>query len=218
MAMQKTASSLLLTAAAAMVLVGCASPRDGRELQTKISEAEEGDFGACLENVYESAAALAEARLVLSDAQGDGVTDKRYQYGLKRADEAVASRKAAEDACNVRTAELERTIEILKGVTFEVGSAALSQEAKTVLDLAANKMKRSPRRVEVAGHTSNTGSAEFNMQLSQRRAEAVRDYLVSEGVDPDLITARGYGMSEPIASNSTEQGRTANKRVELRFL
>ncbi len=215
--MRKATSVVLTTTAVAVMLVGCASPRDGRELQAKISEAEEGDFGTCLENVYESAAALAEARLVLSDAQGDGVTDKRYQYGLQRADEAVASRKAAEEACNVRTAELERTIEILKGVTFEEGSAALLAEARTVLDLAANKMLRSPRRVEVAGHTSNTGSPEFNMQLSQRRAEAVRDYLVSKGVNRDLITARGYGMSEPIASNSTEDGRTANKRVELRF-
>ena len=155
--------------------------------------------------------------MVLNDAQEKGVTDKRYQQGLDRADQAVASRKAAEEACNVRVAELERTIEILKGVTFEEGSAALSTQAKTVLDLAANKMVRSPRRVEVAGHTSNTGSAEFNMRLSQQRAEAVRDYLVSEGVNPDLITARGYGMSEPIASNSTADGRNANKRVELRF-
>lgn len=215
--MRKATTVVFTTTAVAVMLVGCASPREGTQLQSKISEAEVGDFGTCLENVYDSAAALAEARVVLNDAQDKGVSDKRYQYGLDRADQALTSRKAAEDACNVRVAELERTVEILKGVTFEEGSAALSTQARTVLDLAANKMVRSPRKVEVAGHTSNTGTAEINMKLSQQRAEAVRNYLVGEGVNPELITARGYGMNEPIASNNTADGRNANKRVELRF-
>ncbi|MDP6436229.1 MAG: OmpA family protein [Gammaproteobacteria bacterium] len=73
-------------------------------------------------------------------------------------------------------------------------------------------------RVEVAGHTDSQGDSDYNIGLSQRRAETVRDYLVTAGVDQNRVTARGYGEDEPVASNATPQGRRQNRRVELRVL
>ena len=70
-------------------------------------------------------------------------------------------------------------------------------------------------RVEVGGHTDSTGSSEYNANLSLRRAEAVRDYLVSRGVLRSRMTVRGYGEAIPISDNTTSEGRARNRRVEL---
>jgi outer membrane protein OmpA-like peptidoglycan-associated protein len=70
-------------------------------------------------------------------------------------------------------------------------------------------------KVEVAGHTCNIGTDEYNMGLSQRRADAVRNYLISQGIPADRLTAKGYGESQPTADNSTREGRVQNRRVEL---
>ena len=72
--------------------------------------------------------------------------------------------------------------------------------------------------VEAQGHTDSQGSDAYNLRLSQQRAESVREYLVSQGVEPGRITARGYGESQPIASNDTADGRATNRRVTLRII
>jgi outer membrane protein OmpA-like peptidoglycan-associated protein len=69
--------------------------------------------------------------------------------------------------------------------------------------------------IEVAGHTDSKGSDAYNMKLSQQRAEAVRNFLISRGVAADRLTAKGYGESQPVADNATEEGRFQNRRVEL---
>ena len=85
-----------------------------------------------------------------------------------------------------------------------------------MLDAVANILKTSGQRVQIAGHTDNSGSATTNSNLSQSRAMAVRAYLVNKGVPAAQMTARGYGSKEPIADNSTEEGKALNRRVELR--
>lgn len=72
--------------------------------------------------------------------------------------------------------------------------------------------------MEVQGHTDSTGTAAYNLKLSQERADAVRDYLVNHGVPPDELTARGYGLTMPIADNKTAAGRAQNRRVVLQVL
>jgi OOP family OmpA-OmpF porin len=67
----------------------------------------------------------------------------------------------------------------------------------------------------VQGFTDSIGTEEYNLGLSQRRADAVRNYLVEKGVDPKIITAKGYGESNPVASNDTKEGRALNRRVEF---
>jgi len=69
--------------------------------------------------------------------------------------------------------------------------------------------------VEVAGHTDSVGTDEHNMDLSQRRAEAVRAYLIGKGISAERLVAKGYGESQPVADNDTEAGRFKNRRVEL---
>ena len=205
-------------------LIGCAStPRDLSQLQANVDTASEGDFGRCMEAVYAGAMELQTARDVLSKAEKNNgeIGQHWYDKGLQASENAVREREAAEKACYGRLTVVEQRIqrirEVLTGVTFVEGSATLTQGAKETLDVVANRLLREPTRVEVQGHTSSTGSLELNMRLSQQRAESVRSYLISQGVQADSITATGYGPEQPVASNDTPEGRRANQRVELQF-
>jgi outer membrane protein OmpA-like peptidoglycan-associated protein len=107
--------------------------------------------------------------------------------------------------------------QVLIGVNFETGKAVLTPESAAILDRVAQSLvARDTVRVEVVGHTDSTGSISVNRRLSTARAEAVRKYLVSQGVSEDRLTARGAGPDEPLASNDTAEGRAQNRRVELR--
>jgi outer membrane protein OmpA-like peptidoglycan-associated protein len=101
-------------------------------------------------------------------------------------------------------------------VTFRSGSADLNTQFFKVLDgVAAVAKKYDKTIIEIAGHTDNVGSAGYNMQLSLRRADTVSRYLSGRGVAASRIMTAGGGEDHPIASNSTEQGRAANRRVEV---
>lgn len=108
---------------------------------------------------------------------------------------------------------------ILKGVTFKTGGTELTDNAKTVLDGVAEELKKFPEvKVEVQGHTDSTGNEAFNLSLSQKRAQAVADYIASQGVPAAQLTAKGYGQSAPIGDNKKADGRAKNRRVELKWL
>jgi len=109
-----------------------------------------------------------------------------------------------------------QTVE-LHGVTFEFNKARLMPNAETVLDVVAKAFVAQPGlQVEIAGHTDSIGSVAVNLALSQRRAEAVRDYLIEHGARPDSLTARGYGKSQLLIDpEAGEQDRERNRRVEL---
>lgn len=111
---------------------------------------------------------------------------------------------------------------VLKGVTFEYDSARLTAEAEDRLDNVVNALKSAEDiNVNIAGHTDSLGSATYNLQLSQARADSVRDYLVSHGIDASRLTTRGYGETRPVAPNvnpdgsDNPAGRAKNRRVEL---
>ncbi|MFQ5511038.1 MAG: OmpA family protein [Candidatus Krumholzibacteriia bacterium] len=116
----------------------------------------------------------------------------------------------------------ERPIEqqfILQGVTFESGSAALTPDSYRVLDEVVRSLMAYPEvRVEIQGYTDSVGKAGYNLGLSDRRAGAVKQYLVNAGIDPSRLVARGYGEENPIASNSTPGGRAQNRRIEFKRL
>ncbi len=108
---------------------------------------------------------------------------------------------------------------VLKGVTFTTGRSVIAAESYATLDAVAASLVANPDvRIEVAGHTDNTGSVSLNQRLSQARAAAVRAYLARRGVAPARMVARGYGPTDPVAPNSTAEGRAQNRRVELRRL
>lgn len=101
-------------------------------------------------------------------------------------------------------------------MNFDNGSARLRPEFIAILDNAAATLKEwGEIKVEVAGHTDSACTDKYNLGLSQRRAEAVRDYLIRQGVAADRLTAKGYGESMPVADNKTAEGRYRNRRVEL---
>ncbi|MDO5510609.1 MAG: OmpA family protein [Weeksellaceae bacterium] len=101
-------------------------------------------------------------------------------------------------------------------VRFEYNKSSLTAEAQTNLDRVVNVFKEYPDTdILIVGHTDNVGSAAYNRPLSQQRAKAVRDYLVSKGVNSNRIRVEGVGFSEPRYSNDTADGRAGNRRVEF---
>jgi len=105
---------------------------------------------------------------------------------------------------------------VLNGVHFEFDSARLTPESSVVLDDVAEKLQQTPDiKVEIDGHASAEGDDRYNLDLSTRRAEAVREYLIEAGVDADSMSANGFGETRPLVSNADENGRTVNRRVEL---
>jgi OOP family OmpA-OmpF porin len=108
---------------------------------------------------------------------------------------------------------------VLRGVNFAFDRADITPESEGILDVAVETLKQNAEvNIEVAGHTDWTGTDEYNQGLSERRARAVRDYLVSHGVGADRLTVRGYGESRPVADNNTRDGRAQNRRTELNQL
>jgi OOP family OmpA-OmpF porin len=104
----------------------------------------------------------------------------------------------------------------LEGVTFDYNSAQLTAGSSTALDSIADGLKKYPRlKVELQGHTDNKGPDAYNLSLSQKRADAVREYLLDKGIPSTQIAAKGYGEGQPIADNGTEDGRARNRRVVM---
>lgn len=104
----------------------------------------------------------------------------------------------------------------LTGVNFKFDSSAIEPESERILNRAVDELKRAPSvDVRIVGHTDSTGSDEYNMALSHRRANAVKDYLVRHGISAARLTTEGRGEREPVASNATAEGRYQNRRIEF---
>lgn len=101
-------------------------------------------------------------------------------------------------------------------VTFEYNKASLTATAKANLDKLVEVFNEYPdTNLLIVGHTDNKGSQAYNLPLSQKRAQSVKDYLVSKGISASRLTSQGKGLEEPIADNTTEAGRAQNRRVEI---
>ena len=163
------------------------------------------DFDSCLNTPR---GAIVDASGCEPDNDHDDVPNHLDQCPATSADVRVDSK-----GCEIRA-----VIE-LSGVSFESNSDELLPGAESVLiDAAATLRLNQDFIVEVAGHTDSSGAAEYNLMLSKNRANTVLNYLITYGANPASLTARGYGEAEPVADNSTAEGRVANRRVELRIL
>jgi len=108
---------------------------------------------------------------------------------------------------------------VLNNIFFELGKAVLTKESFEELNKLAGIMNDNPTmKIEISGHTDNTGSAVINARLSTERARAVMDYLVNKGIDKSRMTYMGYGSDQPVADNATPEGRARNRRVEFKIL
>ena len=104
----------------------------------------------------------------------------------------------------------------LSDVTFATGQATLQSGAREKLARVSGILAGHPElRLEIEGHTDTVGSDSMNQTLSERRAEAVRNYLIQQGVPAGATSASGFGKTRPVASNGTPEGRQLNRRVEL---
>ena len=111
-----------------------------------------------------------------------------------------------------------KTICAIDAINFDFGKSTIKRESHDYLNNLANTLIRTNAKIEVKGHTDNVGTEEFNMKLSKDRAKAVMDYLISRGVNKSKLTYSYYGMSRPLTTNDTEEGRTMNRRVEFEIL
>ncbi|NWG87918.1 MAG: OmpA family protein [Hydrogenophilaceae bacterium] len=142
------------------------------------------------------------------DSDGDGVPDSK-----DKCPGTPKGTKVDHTGC-----PLVEKIE-LKGVWFAFDSSVITPESAAVLDEVAKIFKRYPGLVaEMAGHTCSIGTEKYNQGLSERRANAVRDYLIKQGVDAKQLTAKGYGELQPLNDNATRADREKNRRTEMHIL
>lgn len=103
-------------------------------------------------------------------------------------------------------------------VSFETGKSVLKSSSYPSLDELADVLKKTNWGLKLEGHTDSTGDANFNLTLSKKRAEAVKNYLIGKGIPASRISAEGFGSSKPIADNKTSDGRAKNRRVEFKII
>jgi outer membrane protein OmpA-like peptidoglycan-associated protein len=147
-----------------------------------------------------------------NDNDGDGIFDVADKCPNLPGDFEKSGCPAPKKAVEIPRGRL-----VLTGVQFETGRAVLSPRSFPALDKVAASLKEwTEVRVEIQGHTDSRGDPFVNKQLSQVRAEAVRLYLIQQGVAPDRLTAIGFGEEQPIETNNTAAGRQKNRRVEMK--
>jgi OOP family OmpA-OmpF porin len=113
----------------------------------------------------------------------------------------------------------EGTSAVLENIFFDVDKYELKEKSVTELKKILRFLNENPSvRIEISGHTDNTGSAAYNVQLSEKRAQSVNNYLVSQGISQSRLTPKGYGSQQPIASNDTEEGRQKNRRIQFKIV
>jgi len=125
-----------------------------------------------------------------------------------------------EDGCPDEVpAPVKKFTGVVKGINFRRNSADIKASSFPLLKEAVSVFKEYPTlRVEISGHTSDEGKRDFNMKLSRKRAEAVKAFLVSAGIDESRIGTVGHGPDKPIADNETKEGKEKNRRIEFRLL
>ncbi len=137
--------------------------------------------------------------------------------------DVVDMTNASPDSATIRNFELDKlrvgAKVVLENIYFETGKAVLKKESFDQLNQVADLLDNNETlRLEISGHTDNTGSLRVNTRLSNDRAKAVVDYLVARGISKDRLEWKGYAFSQPIAPNSTAEGRAKNRRVEFKIL
>src|SRR5579872_1489823 len=175
----------------------------------------EADRAAKARSDAEAARAAAEAQAQAAQAQ----LDQARQAATQAEQEKAQLREQIRQQLNVilETRETARGLIVnMSDVLFDSGKYTLKPGAREKLAKIGGILLAHPGlKIEIDGHTDNIGGEEYNQRLSEQRASSVREYLVSQGVSSDAVTARGFGKTQPVTDNSTATGRQQNRRVEL---
>jgi OOP family OmpA-OmpF porin len=144
------------------------------------------------------------------DSDGDGVPDQ-----IDRCPGTLEGLATDNRGCAATSPQTLR----LEGVNFELNSAQLTPSASETLRRVADALRGEPNlRAEIAGHTDSSGADDYNLRLSQERANSVLQFLVAQGIERNRLEARGYGEGRPVADNTSAAGRERNRRVEFQVL
>ncbi len=148
----------------------------------------------------------------IPDTDGDGVNDEEDRCP------ALAG-PASNQGCPEIREEVKKRIDVAaKNVFFATGSSKLLAKSNKSLDEVSKILEEDANlKLDIEGHTDNTGNAEKNQTLSEQRAKSVLDYLISKGVDPSRLVSAGFGQDQPVADNKTAAGRAQNRRVDLKL-
>jgi OmpA-OmpF porin, OOP family len=151
------------------------------------------------------------------DNDGDGIPDTNDK--CPNEPETVNGYQDSDGCPDEVPAALKKFTGVIQGINFKTGSASITKDSHKVLDKAVQVLVDYPDvRMEVGGHTDNVGKEEFNKELSQKRAESVKEYLVGKGISSDRLTAVGYGMEKPLTSNKTKADKAKNRRTEFTLI
>lgn len=202
-----------LIAAAVMVTVaGCA---DDPNRRAKIGAGTGAVVGAIIGNNVSHAKGAPIVGAVVGAIAG-GAVGHYMDNQQRELEQQLAEEAQRNDLQITRIAGDALKIGIASDVSFDVNSASMKPEALNTYAKIANVLKTYDKTViHVVGHTDSTGSAEYNQGLSERRAASVSSYLAQNGVPPTRVREEGRGLREPIADNSTPEGRTKNRRVDI---
>ncbi len=210
--MKKTLACIALSA---VMLSGCAQPMSRTQKGTAVGAGAGAAVGAGL------------GQLIGGDTEGTligagigaalgGTAGGFYANYMEKQEMAMRQQLAGVEGASIQRDNEVLAVTFKSDVLFDVDSSALKPGGYDELQRVAGVLNNYPQtRMQIAGHTDSTGSEQYNLQLSQRRADAVKSQLVSYGVAPSRITTIGYGESKPIAGNNTEAGRQLNRRVAI---
>ncbi|GGB29207.1 cell envelope biogenesis protein OmpA [Sphingomonas metalli] len=211
---------LLLAAAAASTLATAGCTTDPETGQRRISKAAIGGIGGALGGYLlgDVVGGRRDRTEKIVGAGIGGLAGAGIGAYMDRQERALRERTAGTDVQVIRRGD-DLVLNIPSGITFAYDSADVQPQFRRTLDQVADTLAEyNQTYVDVYGHTDSTGSDAYNQTLSERRATSVADYLASHGVQSARIGTRGYGETQPIASNDTDEGRAANRRVEIKIV
>jgi outer membrane protein OmpA-like peptidoglycan-associated protein len=212
--MKPNIAALMAVAIASSLLAGCANMSE-----TQRSTATGAGIGAVAGAVIGRAAGGDSKSTAAGAALGAALGAGGGYLWSQRMQEQKATMEKATEGTGVRvsqTADNQLKLEIPSDISFDSGRYDIRPDLRPVLERFAATLNQNPAStVRIIGHTDSTGAVSVNNQLSVNRAAATRDYLVTHGVAMNRVSIDGRGSREPVADNSTPEGRAKNRRVEI---
>lgn len=216
----KISTGALSAASAALLLSTAACMTDPETGQRTISKTAIGGIGGALGGYLlgDLVGGRRDRTEKIVGAGIGGIAGAAIGNYMDRQEREMRARTAGTDVQVVRQGD-DLLLNIPSGINFAYNSATVEPQFRTTLDKVASVLSDyNQTYIDVYGHTDSTGSDSYNQGLSERRAISVADYLSSRGVQSARMATRGFGETQPIASNETEQGRAENRRVEIKIV
>ena len=218
------------TSIVALSLTGCATKtQTGGLIGTGVGAAVGAGLGQAIGHSTSATLIGATAGAVAGGLAGSAIGNymDKQEASMRQAlaqSEAASIQRENQVLAQAESSSTQKSIDVLtvtfkSDFLFDVNSSTIMGGGYDELERVAQVLNQYPQTtIRISGHTDNTGTAEYNQKLSERRALAIKNALVGMGVNPNRMTTIGFGESKPIASNATEAGRMKNRRVDIRIV